>query len=221
MSNFDLLTQGTLEYLNQDELTIAVYRNDEYRWLLIDNVLQSLMLINSPAKLTMPHHIKLTQLLAEVNVKRVVEFGLGGGNLCRYLAKTHPSMQITSIEYSAVVVDIFHQFFNPENIDVDIENIDAFHYLNTMKTESVDWLIYDIFSHQLDNFSREDKLINQLHRVLINKGWLSLNLTGIDNSGLSWLKQRLHERFNSVPVILTIDGFKNTIVHVEKTSRYL
>lgn len=216
MSNFDLLTQGTLEYLNQDELTIAVYRNDEYRWLLIDNVLQSLMLINSPAKLTMPHQVKLTQLLSEVKLNTVVEFGLGGGNLRRFLAKHQPTMHVTSVEHSSIIIDIYHQFFNPENIDADIVNMDAFDYLNTMKPNAVDWLIYDLYSDQLENLALEKSLLTQLHQPLTKQGWLSLNLTGINNIGLQWLEWQLQKQFNSSPVTLTIDGFENKIVHVCK-----
>ena len=79
------IQQGQLIYFTQNNDSISVSENQHYRWLTFDNVVQSMMLKRQPWQLTFPHQISLLSPLLFFKPQEVVEFGLGGGNLARFL----------------------------------------------------------------------------------------------------------------------------------------
>ena len=94
------IQQGQLIYFTQNNDSISVSENQHYRWLAFDNVVQSMMLKRQPWQLTFPHQISLLSPLLFFQPQKVVEFGLGGGNLARFLLHYLPDLTLHTIEYS-------------------------------------------------------------------------------------------------------------------------
>ena len=114
------INQGSLLYLDQLNERLAISENNHFRWLAFDNVIQSIMHRRLPANLTLPHHTALMLPLLFFKPQNMLEFGLGGGNIARFIKQLNPTVKFTSIERSASVINAFKQFFNPDNIEIDI-----------------------------------------------------------------------------------------------------
>ena len=91
------LQQSKLIYLEKYNEEISVMENEHYISLMIGKVVQSIMLKRLPHKLTIPHHYFLTLPLLFMSPKHVVELGLGGGNLVRFLNRWVPNINVTRL----------------------------------------------------------------------------------------------------------------------------
>ena len=96
------IAQGKLLYLSQGEENLSVSENQYFRWLAFNNdkgeqVIQSVMHKRKPWQLTLPHQTALLLPLLFFKPQNVVELGLGGGNLDRFLAHTCNNISIKSI----------------------------------------------------------------------------------------------------------------------------
>ena len=116
------VNQGQLVYLSNDADQITVCENKYYRWLAFDDVIQSVMQIRCPEKLTLPHHYAVLMPLLFFKPQRVIELGLGGGNISRFLTALHNDLAVLSVELSRNVINCFDQFFNPLQHNITIEN---------------------------------------------------------------------------------------------------
>ena len=99
------IAQGKLVYLSQGKEALSVSENEHYRWLAFHHnnnepVIQSVMHKRKPWQLTLPHQTALLLPLLFFKPNNVVELGLGGGNLDRFLAHLSTNITIKSIEYS-------------------------------------------------------------------------------------------------------------------------
>jgi spermidine synthase len=209
------LKQSKLLYLKQGCENLSVAENEHYRWLLFDNVVQSVMLKRVPFRLTIPHQYFLMLPLLFSSPKNIIELGLGGGNLIRFLNHILPETEILSIEYNQQVIDCFDTFFNPQKIHQPIINISFEMWLSKKKRRQLcGWLIYDIYQTDED----PQYFLKQITRIL-NKiddnAWLSINLPDLNEHELniallhlSSIKQKRIMRYFQVP------HYKNIIIHL-------
>ncbi|MDG1752789.1 MAG: hypothetical protein P8I03_14190 [Thalassotalea sp.] len=216
------LQQSKLLYLKQDSENLSVAENEYYRWLLFDNVVQSIMLKRVPFRLTIPHQYFLMLPLLFSSPQKIVELGLGGGNLVRFLNHILPEAEILSIEYNQQVIECFETFFNPQKIQQPIINTSFELWLATKKKRQIcDWLIYDIYQTDED----PQYFLKQIARILKkidNNAWLSINLPDLDEHELniallhlSSLKQNRVMRYFHVP------HYKNIIIHLAPENNLL
>jgi len=101
------VNQGRLVYLSNTADQITISENEHYRWLAFDDVIQSVMHLRCPEKLTLPHHYAALLPLLFFKPKKIIELGLGGGNLSRFLSTLHPDIHVLSIELSQTVIACF------------------------------------------------------------------------------------------------------------------
>jgi len=208
------LQQSKLLYMKDGPENLSVAENDHYRWLLFDNVVQSIMLKRIPHKLTIAHQYFLTLPLLFMAPKSIVEFGLGGGNLVRFLDHLLPTVKIFSIEQNQDVANCFEQFFNPQTIKQTVIIKPFELWLTRQKKQLKDWVIYDIYQSEADPqiFLKQISLVmNKLH----NDSWLSINLPDLDEHELniallhlSSIKESRDMRYFHVP------QYKNIIIHL-------
>lgn len=209
------LQQSKLLYLQQGCENLSVAENEHYRWLLFDNVVQSIMLKRVPFKLTIPHQYFLMLPLLFSAPQKIVELGLGGGNLVRFLNHILPESDILSIEYNLQVIECFDSFFNPQKINQPISNTSFELWLAKKKRhQPCEWLIYDIY--QTDE--SPEYFLKQIARILKkvdDNTWLSINLPDLDEHQLnialihlSALKNTREMRYFHVP------HYKNIIIHL-------
>ena len=200
------LSRGRLVYLSQQQDAMTVSESDHYRWMAFNDVVQSVMLIRKPAQLTLPHHIAVLLPLLFFRPKKIVELGLGGGNLTRFLNHLSTDTLLTTLEHSQVVIDSFNQYFNPEHAKLDIICADGMAWLQgyiesygktdvdsysgiyaersiEINTENdIDFIICDVYQSQTLGFN---VIVNQLEIIstaLNSDACASINLPDISDS---------------------------------------
>ena len=135
------LAQGRLVYLSQQQDAITVSENNSYRWMAFSDVVQSVMNSRKPWQLTLPHQIALLLPLLFFKPVRIIELGLGGGNLTRFLQHLSPEIMLTTVEHSQEVINSFTQYFNPEQAELDIVCADGMTWLAQQNASNIDWII--------------------------------------------------------------------------------
>ncbi len=144
----------------------------------------------------------------------VVELGLGGGNLLRYLHYLLPKVHLSSIESNSEVVSYFHQFFNPSNIPFTIKNTDAIKWMADCTSCSADWLLCDIYQHSTSQVDSDEFYLMMLNEAS-PKAWLTINLPDLETTKLErTLKVLSVAKQQRKMVYFSTPQYKNIIVHL-------
>jgi len=185
------IAQGKLLYLSQGDEALSVSENDHFRWLAFANekgeqIIQSVMHKRKPWQLTLPHQTALLLPLLFFRPNFIVELGLGGGNLGRFLMHLSTDITMQSIEHNKTVIDCFDRYFNPSKADVIIEHNDSQLWLQRSELQKnrleqaakakPDWLICDIYQTQQQGVSQTSKQLSTLIDNIDSNSCLSINL---------------------------------------------
>jgi spermidine synthase len=194
---------------------IQVREHEQFRWLLINDILQSVVVKNAPNTLLLPHLQCLAQqwqILTSPN--KVLELGLGGGAIRNYLSHYYPQAQVTSVEKNTDIINCYTQFFS-SNKNEQLLCADAQHVLK--RAQNIDWIILDLFS-QIDapRFLFEQAFYEKIHSALNDNGVLFINFLSQHESQLKQLQQLLFAVFGCKVNPQKIAGYVNHIVVVTK-----
>jgi len=175
------LAQGKLLYLSQGEHAISVCEDDYYRWLAFSHeqgeaIIQSVMNKRIPWQLTLPHQYALLLPLLFFKPKNIIEFGLGGGNLKRFISHLSAEISMQSVEYNNIVIECFKRYFNPENDPIAINNCTSEQWLTNAVTTNTDWLICDIYQSNAQQPAQVNQQLADLIECLDAHSCLSINL---------------------------------------------
>lgn len=119
-----LLYSGLIE-----EQTIEVREWQQYRWLHIgDDSVQTLMLMNATEQIVLPNiQALLSVLLFCPSATRLLNLGLGGASLERYLDSKWPDIKIRSVESNEQIIQLAKDYFYlPERVDVIHDSAESF-----------------------------------------------------------------------------------------------
>jgi len=200
------IAQGKLLYLSQGEESLSVSENSHFRWLAFNNdkdeqVIQSVMHKRKPWQLTLPHQTALLLPLLFFKPQHIVELGLGGGNLDRFLAHTCPGISIKSIEYSSIVIENFTRYFNPEKVAIEVIHRDSNDWLAQTEKTLPDWLICDVYQHKEQDFD--------------SNGCLSINLPDATDSEVNLCLTVLQQLSSEHNIIyFHIPNYLNIVIHL-------
>ena len=212
------ISQGRLVYLSNDIDQISINENAYYRWLMFDDVIQSIMHLRSPEKLTLPHQYAALMPLLFFKPKQIVELGLGGGNLSRFLSALHVDVNVTSVELSATVIHCFKEYFNPLQDNIVIKNESALAWLESHdKSEKklVDWFICDVYQHHADSFQNRVKLLSALIDNLQYDACLTLNLPDLADVEVDLCLTILRQLQDTHQIIyFHIPRYLNVVIHL-------
>lgn len=208
------LAQGKLLYLSSSHDAITVSENEHYRWLAFGQVVQSIMHKRKPWLLTLPHQTALLLPLLFFRPNSVVELGLGGGNLDRFLHHVSKQITLTSIEMNSNVIHCFEQFFNPEDTTISIIQNDGAIWLSSEQPDDFDWLICDVYKDEQEVFSHTITQLEKLTHHIDGHTCLSINLPDVTdddiNLALTVLQQLLP---NHQLIYFHIPNYLNIIIH--------
>lgn len=209
------LSQGELLYLSKYEDAISVNENEHFRWMAFNDIVQSIMHKRRPSKLTLPHQIAMLLPLLIFRPINIVELGLGGGNLSRFLANLSPDIHISSIEYSQQVIDCFNRYFNPENANIDVIHNDGLSWVASQNTEDFDWLICDVYRCKEFGFDAIVKQLEILTQSLNPQACLSINLPDVSDDEINLSLTILQQLQTSHRVsYFHIPNYLNIIIHL-------
>jgi len=212
------VNQGQLVYLSNTADQITISENNHYRWLVFDDVIQSVMHLRKPERLTLPHHYAALMPLLFFKPTNIVELGLGGGNLSRFLTALSPKIQVQSIELSQTVINCFQKYFNPLQHHIDIKNTDALSFLEQTRDSSAfvnDWLICDVYQHHANSFKNKVALLTALVENLAIDGCLTINLPDLDDQEINLCLTILRQLQSSHHIIyFHIPRYLNVVIHL-------
>jgi len=213
------VAQGKLSYLKQGKEAISVSENEHYRWLAFacnndEQVIQSVMLIRKPWKLTLPHQTALMLPLLFFKPHNVVELGLGGGNIQRFLNNLSSEITLRSIENNSVVIDCFNQYFNPNDNQVHVIYSDSKQWLQHNNI-NFDWYVCDIYQQEIQSYSNT---VTQLEHITANikpNTCLSINLPDATDTEVNLLLTILKQISTHHEIIyFHIPNYLNIVIHL-------
>ena len=208
------LSQGQLLHFIQSDEQITVHENEHYRWLAFNDTVQSVMLKRKPWQLTLPHQTALMLPLLFTQPNQIAEFGLGGGNISRFLVHYLSNLSLHSIEYSKNVINCFQRYFNPEQQNINLHHSSALDWLHHNKKIKPDWLICDIYQ---TSQSIEDsiQLTKNILKTLTKDAIFSINLPNPSNDEINYFLEVLRQISpNRDLVYFHIPNYLNVIIHL-------
>ncbi len=200
----------------------VIYENQHYLWLQFGEVTQSLMLKRKPERLCLLYQQMLAVVHIHFSPKKVLECGLGGGNINRFLNHKYPQALIRSVEPLSELIDCYQQYFNPLKSSLTIEVNHAEIVVNQSENHSLDWLILDVYIAGADAESTTQFYNEEFLQTATNKlnqnAWLSINLPDINEPELLDLLRSLRKIFSDNIWIAKVADCKNIIVHALKSN---
>ncbi|WP_448548211.1 hypothetical protein [Thalassotalea fusca] len=217
MKLINQFAQGKLIYFNT-KCNLAVYESSHYRWLMLNNACQSIMLKRQPNKLVLPHHYLIMMPLLTMTPNHVTILGLGGGNLNRFLLQLNPETALTTIEVSDEVINTYFDFFwgadltNAEQIiSADVDT-----YISNQVTTQCDWLIYDIYTSSCNQVLLE-RLISNFFHDTTKRQLFTINLAGASNETINRILTQLKSICQTSCYTIAyhcVPHYNNTIIHI-------
>lgn len=237
-----------LAYREVSELTIEVRENNDWRWLLFHSnteqnfqsesfPIQSLMSKQRPEYLALPYMQAMMVSLC-LNVfpanGKVLQLGLGGGAINRFLMHYYPEITLQTVELSSTVLDIYQQYFCAEQLPINragcagdgmstaadeaIVIHDAMNYFALDKSARLnDLVICDMYGAAgLPNFMQEKPFFVQLGAVLGDTGILVINAGAKNVNLLQKIFNSLREVFRYL-LIAEVPGFENIILYASNS----
>lgn len=208
----DLANDSRIVHFEKEGSTaISISENEKYRWLSFNDAVQTVVCLKAPWKPILPHLSAMLLVLRYIpKPDRILELGLGGGSLQRFMRHHFPQCTITSIENNPQVISLFQQWFNDLNQKHHIICGDAQQEIGNHNEQQL--IFIDLFSKSgsPDFVSSIDFYMDCLTALQTN-GALVINLitqyqTQIDVT-CDLLKQlNLNIRVFSIP------GFQNRII---------
>jgi len=209
------LSQGRLLYLTKEGDAISVSENDHFRWMAFNDVVQSIMHKRKPYLLTLPHQIALLLPLLLFRPKNIVELGLGGGNIGRFLMHLSTEINLTSLEYNPQVINCFTDYFNPGRQPIYIIHADGLRWLDQQDANDIDWLICDVYRSEEFGFNSIIKQLEILTSRLNEQACLSINLPDVSDEEinlcltiLQQLQAKHHISYFHIP------NYLNIVIHL-------
>jgi spermidine synthase len=214
------ISQGKLLYFTHGQDAISICENEHFRWITFEGVVQSIMHRRKPSLLTLPHHLIIQLPLLFFRPDTVVELGLGGGNLARYVAQLDATISFISVEYNTEVIDAFEQYFNPDNIDITIINDRSENWLIHPQPAQVDWLVCDIYQHDsiYQSVHQTAAQIGKLVAALSADSCLSINLPDATTTEVNLCLKVLQDLLALTKahrvVYFHVPNYLNIVIHV-------
>jgi len=194
--------------------SIKVYEDDQYRWLKLgDKTIQSAMSLAEPWRAQLPYYpALLSALLFNHHPQSILMLGLGGGELVRNLRHCMPDIKLVAVEKSAAMIEVFHNWFNPESQPLTTINADVCEWQGS-DHGTYDMAFLDVYSDRaLPECMYEDTLYSRLFHHLGENGILAVNLVVKDDQEAVLLLARIRKIFNQQTLCVAVDGHNNLVV---------
>ncbi len=146
MNAFDVASAGDagqlIYWLRHGEQLLEVREDRQFRWLLLDGIVQSVLPRAQPSEICLPHQ-RILQALMPAQARQVLHLGLGGGDMLRWLHHRYPDVQQTAVDLNAAILEIYQQFFRQEERP-QLYCQDAFVWIKQAPTQ-YDLILVDLF----------------------------------------------------------------------------
>ncbi len=206
-----------LYWHKQGNNSIQVRQLKQFRWLLINETLQSVIEKHQPTKLLFPHLQHLAKLWQSLpKPTQILELGLGGGAIRNYLQHSYPNSQLISVDKNPDIIHCYKRYFSGKHANNDLYCFDAQQALE--QGRKFQWVILDLFS-EIDAplFLYQHQFYAKLRSAMANNGILFINFLSHHPSQLKQLEHLLISEFGERPHIEKIPNYVNHIVMIKKS----
>lgn len=213
------LQNAQLQYLKKTvHGKVEVYHNQQYRWLCINDTIQTVMDLSLPHRLVLPHlHALAMAFYIKKNPSLVIELGLGGGALPRHVQHYFPTARLFSVEIEPVIIECFSHFFSRDTHSTAhiIEQEDAQLFMQAKRQGDI--VFIDLFGEDAapDFLSQQDFYTHCLSN-LKKDGLLVLNLLPNHPFQAEQLRRMLGKITGNKTLLLSIPGYKNRVIFASK-----
>ncbi len=215
MQLYKHLARGNLVYLSQDEDAISISENEHFRWLAFNDVVQSFMHKRKPWTLTLPHQTALLLPLLFFRPAKIVELGLGGGNLGRFLAHLSAKIALTTVEYNGTVIACFNKFFNPDKNAINVIKSEGATWLSQQDDTAYDWLICDTYQDNVQTFKQTMAQLEAITHNVHTLACLSINLPDVNDAEINLILSVLQQVLPEHQLIyFHIPNYHNIVIHL-------
>jgi spermidine synthase len=218
-----LFTHSTQKYLLVQIDEIQVYECKPFRWLTIgqQQVIHSVINIERP-NLLMPqlYRAMLMPILFMKQPQRIVEVGMGGGTIGRFLQHHIFDIAVEAVEISTSVTTLARQYFDLANRPVHIE--DARDFIKN-EQNNYDWLIVDIIEGlSTAQWVTSPEFVHGCFERLHPGGILSLNLLlhPVNVNKFTKALQTIRKCFNQQTLCLNLPDCNNILIFAFKAPIY-
>ncbi|REL31041.1 hypothetical protein [Thalassotalea euphylliae] len=210
------LQQGQLLYFKQAPDAISVSENRHFRWLAFNDVLQSAMRKQRPHWLTLPHQWPLMLPWQRYSPKRIVEFGLGGGNHLRFCRWLSPQLDYQVVESNRTVIELSQTFFALDQSAANQKIVcqTAQQWLTNQSLVDIDWLIFDIYQAPKVGVNATHNTLQALIEELPEHTLLSINFTEPTSQSLRYWQQLFHKKKQHRMAAYEVPHYQNVVVHL-------
>ena len=164
---------ASLYRLRCGEQELEIREDPQFRWLLLDGVVQSVLRHALPEELCLPHQ-HILQALLPAQARQILHLGLGGGDFLRWLHHRYPGVQQTAVDLNAPVLDIYQRYFRQQEQPA-LYCEDAFAWLSQHQ-QQYDLILIDLFRDdgspaplfQHETYRHLQRLLSPEGRVIVN-----------------------------------------------------
>ena len=197
----------------------TIYKNNKHTWLLVADVVQSAIENTLPYRPIVPYcFVMLLPILHHKIPDTILELGGGGLSIQRYLSYAYPSINITSIDESANILNAVNKFFPPINNPSVIQQ-DAFNFIYSAQKNEMkfDWILSDLFDgEQAPILAKRQALYEQIFEIINPDGWLIINCLTDSDEEIEQLGEYLKHLFNNKYYVFSVPNVMNKIVMINK-----
>ncbi len=176
--------------------------------------------LSQPYKLVLPHlHALAIAFYLKPTPSLVIELGLGGGALPRYIKQHLSTTQLLSVEIEATIINCFERFFrgNTRSDMHLVENSDARQFMQTERQGDI--IFIDLFGENATpHFLSDASFYSNCFANLRDEGLLVLNLLPNHPFQAEQLRRMLSKISGHKTLLLGIPGYKNRIIFASKTA---
>lgn len=146
--------------------------------------------------------------------KQILQLGLGGGAINRFLLDKLSVRHLTSVERHSELIHAYQHYFGGEMLkqrEVIIE-ASAEHYLDNQQATHFDLIFVDLFEHDgLPSYCYQPKFYRALRQSLQHKGVVAINIPFRADENLTKLFISLRTYFQHVSFV-DIPGHENIVI---------
>ncbi|MCM2681010.1 hypothetical protein [Echinimonas agarilytica] len=175
--------------IHQDGQCIKVKENDQYRWLEIDGIMQSLMKLNDPSMPVLPPHQAMLEVLPDASSSGIaLELGLGGGAMQRYFTRNLPHWELTSVELNPLIIELYREHFQLDDDSTNRQLLGRAELtVESIDNSSIGALIVDICTDEgIPEVLATPQFWLEINRILEPDAALAVNL--IPKHEKEWLQ---------------------------------
>ncbi|HHJ35755.1 MAG TPA: hypothetical protein ENJ87_08305 [Gammaproteobacteria bacterium] len=189
---------------------VEVWQWGDQRWLNIDAIEQSRIILTQADQLLSPlHHAFLAVLLFIDTPEKILLAGMGGGALARYLHHVDPAIGGDAVEINKTVSRVAEQFFDfPEKKwSISIDDIQQW------QGTAYSLIVADIAEKMLTPvWLTSEKTLLQLKQQLSDHGVLVMNLLVSDAQSFAQILFSIRKIFGHRTLCLTVPDHKNIVI---------